>query len=151
MQAFVGPNYPVYKRKWEKTENNPGKTTWHWPAFLIGVAWMGYRKMYLASFIIIGVVCLITFFEYLFGVSDRLSNVISIGIGMGLGFSGNALYLWHVRNKLAAIEAVTPPDRLALEAARQGGTSVLAGIGMFLLLFVVLLVEIVVLEALLYG
>lgn len=151
LQAFVGPNYPTYKRKWASLKNNPGGLTWHWPAFLLGVGWMGYRKMYLPSFIIIGAMLALTFLEYLFDASERFSNSLNIGIAIGFGMSGNALYQWHVRKKMADIAATTRPERLPSELARHGGTSALAGIGMLLLLLIVLVAEVLVLDAVFYG
>ena len=149
--AFVGPNYPTYQRKWASLQDNPGGPTWHWPAFLLGVGWMGYRKMYLPSLIVIGALVALTFLEYLFDASPMFSNAMNIGIAVGFGFSGNVVYRWHVREKMAEIAATTPPGQLPSELARRGGTSVPAGIGMILALLVVLVVEVIVLETIFYG
>lgn len=150
MVAFVGNNFDFYQRKWAIADKSAGKQSWNWAAFFLGLGWMAYRKMYLYSAIYIGGILLLTLMEYVLGLSEKMSLVMSFAIAVAVGFHGNHLYQLHAREKVRAIVSTVVPDRVGAELARQGGTNVGIGIASILVLFVVLFVEILVLEFIFY-
>jgi hypothetical protein len=48
--------------------------TWHWPAFLLGVIWMMYRRMYRLAAMWAGLLVLISVVETLLDVPEGLSH-----------------------------------------------------------------------------
>ena len=141
-KIFVAKNYEYFLRKWEIAEQKKSKQSWNWAAFLLGFSWMAYRKMYLYSWIFIGVVIVEMLCEYAFGFPDKLSNAISLAIAVTFGLQGNSWYKLHVEKKVKEITAMNTPEQAKIELARQGGTSIGAAIG-----FVVALLAIIILVA----
>jgi divalent metal cation (Fe/Co/Zn/Cd) transporter len=107
---------------------------------------MPYRKMYLYSAVFIGVIAVETLCEIAFGVSNSLSNAISLGIAVALGMQGNTLYKLHVEKKTKEIIAMNTPEQAKIELVKQGGTSVAAVVG-----FSVVFISIMVLIAFVEG
>jgi hypothetical protein len=67
--AVVGGNFPIYRQRWRLDQGiADGNGTWHWPAFLIGVIWMVYRRMYRLAAIWAGVLVFFSIAEALLGV-----------------------------------------------------------------------------------
>lgn len=128
---FVGKNYDYFKRKWEIAEQNRNKQSWNWAAFLFGFSWMAYRKMYLYSWIFVGLLVVESLCEYAFGFSDKLSHTINVGINVVFGWQGNYLYKLHVEKKTREIRTMNAPEQAHVELARQGGTSIGAAFGFF--------------------
>ena len=128
-KIFVGKNYEYFLRKWEVAGQKKSKQSWNWAAFLLGFSWMAYRKMYLYSWIFIGVVIVETLCEYAFGFPDKLSNAINFGIAATFGWQGNSWYKLHVEKKVKEITSMYAPEVAKIELARQGGTSIGAAIG----------------------
>lgn len=56
--------------------------------------------MYLYCWIFVGLYSVIILAEYAFGVSDKLSGVISTAIAVTLGWQGNSLYKNQVQKKV---------------------------------------------------
>ncbi|MCC7633384.1 GYF domain-containing protein [Stenotrophomonas rhizophila] len=136
--AFVGPRFPVYRRKWNLDQNpNPDSvSTWNWAAFLFGALWMLYRRMYAVAALWLGAMLVISSIELLIGVSGSISAIISIAIAVAAGVVGNHLYLRHATRQIGAASAAhrgQGPD-LQAELAARGGTSWLAvvvGVALF--------------------
>lgn len=144
LKIFVGKNYEYYQHKWEIAEQKKGKQSWNWAAFLLAFSWMAYRKMYFYSWIFIGAVGIETLCEYAFGLSDMLSNAITIGIAGPFGLLGNYWYKLHVEKTVKEITTTNTPEQAKIELARQGGTSIGAAIGFAVaLLAMVILVAVV--------
>ena len=127
-KLFVGKNYEYFVNKWAIAEQKKSKQSWNWAAFFLGVAWMAYRKMYLYSWIFIGVVAVGTLCEYALGFPDKLSNAINVAIAITFGFQGNYWYKLHVEKKVKEITATNTPEQAKIELSRQGGTSIGAAI-----------------------
>ena len=145
-KIFIGKNYDYFLRKWEIAEQKKSKTSWNWAAFVFGGAWMAYRKMYIYSWIFLGVVVLEILCEYAFGFPEKFSNIINISIAVTVGLQGNSLYKQHVEKKTREIIAMNTPDQAQNELVRQGGTNIGATIG-----FIVALIAIAMLLALLLS
>lgn len=145
-KIFVAKNYEYFLRKWEIAEQKKGKLSWNWAAFLLGFSWMAYRKMYLYSWIFIGVVIVEILCEYAFGFPDKLSNAINIGIAATFGSQGNSWYKLHVERKVKEITAMVTPEQAKIELARQGGTSIGAAIGFVVAFFAIVFLVVFIAE-----
>lgn len=137
-KAFVGGNYDYFRNKWSKSNSS-----WNWAAFLIGFAWLPYRKMYLYSSIFVAVIVLEILFEYAFDLPQAVSNAVNIGIAVTFGMQGNYWYRLHVEKKVKEIRALNSPQNAKIEVARQGGTNIGAAIG-FLIAFILIMFLVVI-------
>lgn len=138
--AFVGPRFPVYRRKWhlDRKPHPDSASTWNWAAFLFGAFWMLYRRMYGVAALWIVAMVVISIIEGLVQVSAAISLGINIGISCASGAIGNHLYLRHANRIIATVStrhAGQGPAFLA-ELAASGGTrwlAVVIGIAVFVL------------------
>ena len=145
---FVGKKYVYYQRKWAQLRQNPTAFSFNVAAFLFGVLWMAYRKMYLYAWIFIAILFIETLVEIIFDVSDKLSNAITIGFYVVCGTQSNTLYKYHVEKKIKEITATVPPEQLDAELIKRGGTSVWAAIGYFVILIALLVLGFFAMDAL---
>lgn len=139
IKSFVGKNYEYYARKWAITAQQQNKRSWNWAAFCFSFGWMAYRKMYFYAWIFVGVVCVGTLLELALGLPAGVSGAINLAIAGAFGAQGNAWYQRHVDRKIREIQAMTTPDQVPVEIARQGGTNLGIAIGFFVALSFVLL------------
>lgn len=138
IQIFVGKNHGYFERKWREASQRKHQLSWNWAAFLVGFGWMGYRKMYLYSWIFIGVVAAELIAELAIGVPSSITSSINLGIAIGFGFKGNAWYQQHVNQRVDQILTSHAPEQARIELARQGGTNIGAAIGFVAALLVLL-------------
>ena len=131
--AVVGGNFPIYRQRWRLDQgiadgNSNGNGTWHWPAFLIGVIWMVYRRMYRLAAIWAGVLVFFSIAEALLGVPEGVSTVITLVINITAAVYANRWYLAHCQREIARARALVGDDgaRLRSELARRGDTNALA-------------------------
>jgi len=127
--SVVGGNFPVYRQRWRLDQGiATGAGTWHWPAFLIGLVWMMYRRMYRLAALWVGLLLLISVVETLLDVPEGVSLVITIALSVTTGTFGNTWYLAHCQRLIAQARAVSGGDdaRLRSELTARGGTSVVA-------------------------
>lgn len=134
--AFVGDNFPVYRQRW-KLDTGVGSAggTWHWPAFLFGVVWIMYRKMYDTAAIWLGLTVIISLIERLLDVPASLSLLVTLVISVIMGVCGNGWYLEHCQREIARVCPANgnSDTRMRRELAERGGTSIgsaLAAIGL---------------------
>ncbi len=122
--AFVGSNFPVYRRKWRLDLAPHGQaasaTAWSWPAFLFGAFWMLYRRMYAQAAMWIGALTVLSILETLAGASDSVSLVVTVATSVAAGSVGNYLYLRHAQRMIALAQARHPGDVTAQHAALAG-------------------------------
>ncbi|MBI4996791.1 MAG: DUF2628 domain-containing protein [Rhodocyclales bacterium] len=131
LRIFVGNKYDYFQRKWALSEQTGSKQSWNWAAFLGSYAWMAYRKMYLQSGILVGVLILETIVEVLLGPRSGVSSLITffnIGLFVGVGFRGNHWYKRHVEKRIQDILSQCSAERAEAELARAGGTSMAAAV-----------------------
>lgn len=134
IKDFVQKNSDYYLAKWRLLSSKNSKISWNWSAFLFGVMWLGYRKMYLYSFIFV----LLTIFT----IIPILGLFISLALWIGLGMVGNYLYGKFTYNKLTELKIAFPEEsKFKEEVLKAGGTSVL---GSFIALFIAIFVWIII-------
>jgi hypothetical protein len=138
IQIFVGKNHGYFERKWKEAAQRKHQLSWNWAAFLVGFGWMGYRKMYLYSWIFIGVVVAELIAELAIGVPSSITSSINLGIAIGFGLKGNAWYQQHVNQRVDQILASHAHEQARIELARQGGTNIGAAVGFVAALLVLL-------------
>ncbi|MCF3531105.1 MULTISPECIES: DUF2628 domain-containing protein [Stenotrophomonas] len=127
--AVVGGNFPIYRQRWRLDQGiAEGNGTWHWPAFLIGVIWMVYRRMYRLAAIWAGMLVFFSIAEALLGVPEGVSMVITLAINVTAAVYANRWYLAHCQREIARARALAGDDeaRLRSELARRGDTNALA-------------------------
>ncbi|TFZ42023.1 DUF2628 domain-containing protein [Stenotrophomonas maltophilia] len=137
--SVVGGNFPIYRQRWRLDQGSAtGTGTWHWPAFLIGLVWMMYRKMYRLAALWAGLLLLVSVIETLLEVPEGLSLVITFALSITTGMFGNSWYLTHCQRQIAQARAVTGGDeaRLCSELAARGGTSVIATLAAIIVVMV---------------
>lgn len=145
-QLFIGRNYDFYAAKWAIANAKHSPTSWNWAAFFLGVGWMAYRKMYKFSFIFIALLCAETIAEYMFKVPAGISAAVNLGVAMTFGLLGNSWYQQHVRQKVDAISRTLPPQLVATELGRQGGTHVGGALLMLLAWFAIIFAVVLVFD-----
>ena len=142
--SFVGKNADYYLEAFKNVSAK--RTSWNWAAFILGIGWMFYRRMYLYAVIVGAVMTAVIILEMLFSVPVAISNGISMGIWVMYGMLGNTLYKTFVDKKIAAIEAGSGSEQEKLVlASSQGNPSILIGFtGFFLFAAVVIAVIILI-------
>ncbi|QMV44508.1 ankyrin repeat domain-containing protein [Cohnella cholangitidis] len=129
--AYVGNKADRYIRKWNRG------SMWNWSAFLMGIYWMLYRKMYLFTLLVLVVswVLIAVIYQALvaldFPVSDHPLTFALVAyaiVKLSVGVIGDSLYQVHVTRKLANLSnSATHLSRREIEG--MGGThAVLPGI-----------------------
>ena len=107
---FVGENMEQYQRKFRTLYNNEGKFAlhWHWPAFLIAIPWLIFRKMYLWAVALYLIVLVCPW--YLLFIVALLP-----------GFFGNYLYYRHTISKINKI--TSNGEQRREDIIKAGGTN----------------------------
>ena len=127
--VFIYENIPHYRRKFESMRTLQQRTSWCWPAFLFGPAWMLYRKMYGCA---MGTMLL----AMVLGVLGKSSSLLNLCLMVGTGLFGNYLYMCTVQARVTKMRAFDPRNaQIFIE--KYKGTSVTGlVIGIFLLIAV---------------
>ncbi len=133
--VFVGDNYAYYKRRWEAMARGGKLFSFNWPAFWLGFVWLAYRKMYLYAFLYVLFIVVESGVEVYLNVPERAGLAITLTIGLVTGGYANYFYRLHADRIIARVRASRSRDAAA-EAARCGGTSLLAAIVSVLLTLV---------------
>ena len=140
LRAFVGPRADVYLAKWHHLlMGGSGSAGFNWPAFLWSGLWIPYRKMYRVAAILYGTMIATTIGEdVLFVLIGRgqippfLDSAIGLIAALVCGFGANRWYLAHARRVIAEVHSLGLQDSECLaEISRRGGTSIVAGFGLF--------------------
>lgn len=137
MAAFIGPGAAHYLKHYAKIWNSGGRAiasapvrhrrfrlSWHWPAFVLTVPWMFYRKMYTGAIIL---VALPVFLDHLLPGSLFLGSGLLVAITVGC--CGKSWYLEHATNRFAKAEReFDDTTERTVYLRRAGGVSLSAGI-----------------------
>jgi hypothetical protein len=102
------------------------KLSWNWSAFLCGVLWMGYRKMYVE--LIVFSILIVLPYLFLPNITDLADTILTGFIWLFFGLLSNSFYFYYCKRKIIRIKNLNLSIYDELEALNQkGGTSV-AGI-----------------------
>ena len=131
---FIGEKRLQYLMSWRMSER-VGLPVFNWPAFLVPLPWLAYRKMYFYLGAIVAFTVAFCVLIERAGVTDRsFLLLVMLGLMIGVGVFGNTLYRRHIVGKLRGIKqkGLESQQQMAL-IKRTGGTSNLAGALMMVL------------------
>ena len=144
---FFGKNKAYYLGVWDRYqsgENLPFKPY----AFLFGIFWFIYRKMYFEGLVIflvsvlIGAIEQAVFSRYLFPSPDQMriiSMVTNVTLACILGFSANYLYMKHTERKMAGFDNhASNKEEFTEILSKKGGTNLTVALG-FLCMYIALI------------
>ncbi|GAA0451324.1 DUF2628 domain-containing protein [Alkalibacillus silvisoli] len=154
VQDFIGHKYWYYLKSFTNMKRKQSKLSWNFAAFLLGIAWLAFRKMYrhAAAFgVIIAVLIGLMVFRQVHEQSPEQFWVVVVGVllltHLIIGFLGNHYYMYHVYRHVKVI-AYTPVSReKQVKGAEQTGrTSLISSVSAILTLAVVGLMYFVVVD-----
>jgi hypothetical protein len=123
---FVGAKYQsYYKEKFDLMTAQQSQAGFNLAAFLFGVLWMFYRKMYAYGFMAIGLMFVVGVIEEIFKLSGIVSSVI---FAIMYGVWGNSLYKHYVDKKIELIAENSYSASLDQQLQEEGGTSIWAAL-----------------------
>lgn len=137
MAAFIGPGAEGYLKHYEamrtpdRSSSNEStgahrrfRLSWHWPAFILTVPWMFYRKMYTGGIILVALPILL---DHLLPGSLFLGSGLLIAVIVGI--CGKTWYLEHAARRFAkAARDFSNIAERSVYLERAGGVSLSAGI-----------------------
>ncbi|MGF9756937.1 DUF2628 domain-containing protein [Microvirga sp. 0TCS3.31] len=122
--AFVGPNHELYERTLAKMRaKDPAlrklPLTWCWPAFLITIPWLMYRKLYgLAAGLIGGVIAISL-------ILPEISNTGTAGCYVAFGMLAKTTYVQHALKRIQKLRSrATSEEELEELVKKAGGVSI---------------------------
>lgn len=119
-RAFIGEeNADIYIEQF-KSISEGKRAKFHWPAFLFGMLWLLYRKMYGYAIALLGVGVLVGLIEEALQLPLPGS---SLGIQIALGFMGYRLYKNHADSKIASLEQDARGEARASDYSEAGGST----------------------------
>lgn len=130
LYLYVGGKADVYEKKWEK-----GRFSWNWAAFIFGLLWLGYRKMYVPLLVILGLFLLFDAAAYLMGDFEASWDFgIGFVVSAVLGIGGNQLYRQDAERKIRKIQTSHRPEHVETAVMKKGGAGFVSLLLGFLLL-----------------
>ncbi|MDB5349656.1 MAG: hypothetical protein JWN86_903 [Planctomycetota bacterium] len=153
---FVGPKASYYLDKWRAPLSGNGSDAgFNWAAFFLSGLWLAYRKMYLATFIFLGIIAVETFVEEMIYASMNvgpqaqkgIGRIINLIIAFVCGRFGNTWYLSHALKVVNDVRSQgLPEDETAAVLARRGGRSVWLALGAMVMFTAVLVATFIAVE-----
>jgi hypothetical protein len=126
--SFVGPNSQKYLNTLEKMRTKDPEArklamTWCWPAFLITVPWLLYRKLYISAAIVaLGPIALEIAFP-------KLSGTNMVGVFVAFAILGKSLYVQFALKKIEKLrKRAKNQEELQVLFEKAGGVSVLGAV-----------------------
>lgn len=126
VDLFIQKNKKYYEDKFKKMNDTGKSISWNWSAFLMGIYWMIYRKMYFkagAFFILSMVAC----------STPYIGWILNLAIVIGVGIYANALYFDHINENIKKLEILTSDNSVDKEEIinKLGGTNLPLAIGLY--------------------
>jgi hypothetical protein len=130
-RAFVGArNADYYLAYFARAEaRGYAPIAWHWPALLLGILWLVYRRLYVAALAlfvasnVMGIVAGAAERQWPGSGQPLLLAFIVVALGLWLPLNANALYYRHARAVVDAARRLHPGNveaQTALVASRGG-------------------------------
>ncbi|MEC4003619.1 DUF2628 domain-containing protein [Flavobacterium sp. SUN052] len=133
-EIFFKKSIEYYIDKVEKFEKGK-RISFNLPAFLFGIFWILYRKMYKQSLLIFGIILIFTTAQQILflklNYSIELNKLIQFSINITLcffvGFFGNWIYIKHAKKKINEALTKFDSDEILKKKyiAKTSGTSIL--------------------------
>ncbi len=138
LNAYVGKKYKTfYRNVWLNKQPNILFPSWNICAFLVGLCWCFYRKMYFIGAIYFFIICAVEIILKITGANAELyflvSVIASFLIWLCNGILGNSLYY---NKSVKDINRLNEKTSISAEVLKKkGGTSVLSVILIIVILF----------------
>ncbi|WP_297888024.1 DUF2628 domain-containing protein [Sulfurihydrogenibium sp.] len=133
LRLFVGKNADYYIAKWEELGDS-GKVSWNWAAFMFGLLWFAYRKMYPHAFGFMMFSLLLQYIQVVMKTHPVVIGISNILISVAIGMFGNYLYYQYAKKKIKEIKENVQDEKLrTVEIVRNGGTSLSTAIAIGLM------------------
>lgn len=99
LKSIVQDKTYYYDTKISALNRSGGKVSWNWAAFMFPLYWFAYRKMYLYSLIVAGVMVGITMLGWIPGMFGFILKwLLNIAFCVCSGIFANAIYKYHIEN-----------------------------------------------------
>ena len=142
--AFVGKNADYYYKRWAPLIEGQDWTGFNWAPFFFSGFWLPYRKMYQTAFGFYGCIFLATVIEEISSdhgtpQNQTLWHILRLTAAIICGAYGNRWYFNHAKDVIAQVRSKQLPDNVFMnELSKRGGTSIVAGVGFFVVFAVAL-------------
>jgi len=131
--AFFGKNSDYYITKYLELKNN--RYCFNYSAFLAGIFWLGYRKLYKELFIVFCSFIIIDIIQMILKLDINLP--IGIAVSIVFGKFGNYLYITKATKAIQTIKSPMTLDTSEINRiTKYGGTSI-KGLFLSIFLFVI--------------
>lgn len=134
--AFIGSNAQHYLAAFQKIEATGSKANFNIAAFFLSIFWLAYRKLYVhaagAAAIMLVPALLMMLIVQGSSRSATFSTVfaiVSVAVAVAIGMMGDSLVKKRADDTLAQVQDYPDPHSRMAAAAAAGGTSVVAGVG----------------------
>ncbi|MEZ0323717.1 MAG: DUF2628 domain-containing protein [Hydrogenothermaceae bacterium] len=133
-RLFVGKNADYYIQRWEEMSLSNSKISWNWAAFLFGLLWLGYRKMYPHAFGLMIFSLILQYVQKIMNTDQVIVALTNLSVSIILGMFGNYLYYDYVKSNIKKIQARFEDENMRnLEIVRTGGQSLATAIALGLM------------------
>jgi len=128
LKLFVGNKFNYYKNKWRAAEENKTNISLNWAAFFCPLYWIGYRKLYKESGILMLSLSLYEIAAGVFQYLHRIDNVIPFLLGLVYLLQANSIYKKHCLNKIRDISPQGDlSESIIYKLTSKGGVHILSG------------------------
>ncbi len=151
LEIFVDTNQEYYLPRWKKITE--GKiASFNWAAFLVGMLWLLYRKMYIEAGILLVIILTEGFLSEMFllpyldfQTQSAYNTGVNIAYGLILGFLGNYIYYNSACRKIEKLKKdMYSGVDFENELKRRGGVTtipILIVVGIVVIILVILLMS----------
>jgi len=122
-EAFIGKKSDYYLEKW----GNPTQASHNWAAYLGGIGWLLYRKMYIEALVLLALWTLLDVLLWPLPFFDTIDRAVTMGIWILVGTYGNTLYHRKFLRVTRKGDHLEGEERLRF-LNKKGGTSILAAV-----------------------
>ena len=121
-KVAIGKNFEKYVNVIISIQGgNDNPTSWHWPAFFVGIPWAFYRKMYKIGFTYFFIVILLSILSNILK-TGLISFIISIGVTVAFAVYAKSFYAKHIKDKITSNSQLSHSE-LINELTGVGGTN----------------------------
>lgn len=132
-RRFIGANYDFYLKKFKIQDVSESNLTWNWPAFLVPLYWLSYRKLYVHAATMVAITFVLNFL-------GGFGTLIGLGLSIYVGLNGNAFYRNYAQRHIDEVKGHSDEDRQKHYDV-NGGTSTIAVIITFTITFFITLLK----------
>jgi hypothetical protein len=133
MQCFVGEEkyQHYYQKAFSQLTATKHVAGINWGAFVFGVIWLFYRKMYGYGTLVVALLVTLSILENMFKFEAK---GVGIAVSVSLGLVGNSLYKKFAEQKIAKVHRQLSASDLNQALEQAGGTNL--GLAWVLLAFI---------------